>query len=436
MSRLYRSEGGERSEGASTSELVERLARVECPAFGHRKQTRAGAEHAPPAIVLSRGEGDEVIDVDGRRYVDLAAGFGAAILGHGHPAIVGAIERQAHRLVQGLGDVYGSDVKVALLEALAELHPGEQPQVLLGQSGSDAVTAAIKTATLATGRPGLVAFDAAYHGLGYGPLPACGFAASFRLPFSAQLNDQVWFAPYPGVRGATEEASLGFLDELLRSQSVGAVLVEPLLGRGGCVVPPEGFLKGVGEAARRHGALVIADEIWTGMGRAGAMVRCVADGFEPDILCLGKGLGGGVPISACIAPAAIMAGWTRHGEVVHTSTHAGAPLACAAALATIDELERGDWIARGAALGDELRARLTVELQGVARDVRGRGLMIGLELEDAAMASRVMAGLLERGYLAITGGIDGNTLTLTPALTIDRDRLLGMVGAVCAIVAS
>lgn len=412
---------------------------MDCPAFGHRRQTREGAADGASPLVLARGEGDVLVDVDGRRFVDLAAGFGAAILGHGHPAILEAIDGQSRRLVQGLGDVFSSDTKINLLEQLAGLHPGEHPKVLLGQSGGDAVTAALKTAVLSTGRPGVLAFDGAYHGLGYGPLPACGFRASFREPFATQLSRAVRFAPYPGLRGASEEASLAFAAEVLERDEIGAVLVEPLLGRGGCVVPPPSFLPALAELARRHGALLVADEIWTGVGRAGAWVRSVADGVTPDILCLGKALGGGLPISACIAPAAIMEGWTRHGEVVHTSTHAGAPLACAAALATLTELRDGDHIARAAALGDELRAKLVVELEtlgDVARDVRGRGMMIGLELRDAATAQRLVAGLLDRGYLAITGGVDGATLTLTPALTIARAHLLGLVDAVREILAA
>ncbi|MEQ9322148.1 MAG: aspartate aminotransferase family protein [Polyangiaceae bacterium] len=422
-----------------TDEHLARLAAVDCPAFGHRRHTREGAADGATPLVLARGEGDVLVDVDGRRFVDLAAGFGAAVLGHGHPVILEAIEGQSRRLVQGLGDVFSSDTKINLLEQLAALHPGEHPKVLLGQSGGDAVTAALKTAVLSTGRPGVLAFDGAYHGLGYGPLPACGFRASFREPFAAQLSRAVRFAPYPGLRGASEEASLAFAAEVLERDEIGAVLVEPLLGRGGCVVPPPSFLPALAELARRHGALLVADEIWTGVGRAGAWVRSVADGVTPDILCLGKALGGGLPISACIAPTAIMEGWTRHGEVVHTSTHAGAPLACAAALATLTELRDGDHIARAAALGDELRAKLVVELEtlgDVARDVRGRGMMIGLELRDAATAQRLVAGLLDRGYLAITGGVDGATLTLTPALTIARAHLLGLVDAVREILAA
>jgi 4-aminobutyrate aminotransferase / (S)-3-amino-2-methylpropionate transaminase / 5-aminovalerate transaminase len=424
------------ANGDDADAWLARLARVDCPAFLHRQQTRPGADALPPPLVLAAGEGDYVIDVTGRRFVDLVAGFGAALLGHGHPAITEAVTKQSARLIQGLGDVFASDVKIELLERLAALPQTggrmalEAPRALLTQSGSDAITAAIKTTTLATGRSGVLAFDGAYHGLGYGPLPACGYRESFLAPFSAQLNPAVRFAPYPGVRGATAKAALAIAEQHLQSGDLGTVVLEPLLGRGGCVLPPDGFIDGVCDLAHRHGALVIADEIWTGMGRAGAWIRSIEDGQSVDIVCLGKGLGGGLPISACVASEEVMMAWTRHGEVVHTSTHAGAPLGCAAALATIAEIERAGLVDRANELGDELRGRLVVALDDKVRDVRGRGLMIGVELADAAEATRVVAGLLDRGYLAITGGIDGATITLTPALTIDRARLLGVVDAI------
>jgi 4-aminobutyrate aminotransferase-like enzyme len=402
--------------------LLERLREVECPAFGHRKKARAGGAEGPEPIVLARGEGSLVFDADGKQYVDLAAGFGAVLLGHGHPALMEAVVVQAARLAQGLGDLYASDVKVALLEELAALHPGERPQVILSQSGSDAVTAAIKTATLATGKHGIIAFDGAYHGLGYAPLPACGFQAAFREPFGAQLSPHVRFAPYPGLRGASLDASLDFARDVLRARDVAAILVEPILGRGGCIVPPDAFLPQLCALAHEHDVLVIADEIWTGIGRTGAIARSIGLGADIDILCLGKGLGGGLPISACIAPAKIMEAWTRAGEVVHTSTHAGAPLACAAALATLAAVEHERLIERAAELGNLALASLGDRLAGHA-EVRGVGLMLGIELEDATLAQRTVRELLTAGWLVVTGGVAGNVLTLTPALTIAEHQL-------------
>jgi 4-aminobutyrate aminotransferase / (S)-3-amino-2-methylpropionate transaminase / 5-aminovalerate transaminase len=392
---------------------LERLARVECPAFGLRRKGEA--------ILLARGEGHHVWDVEGRRYVDLAAGFGAALLGHGHAAVVEAIRAQAGTLVQGLGDFHPNAVKLALLERLAALHPSGDAQVILGQSGADAITAAMKTATLHTGRHAFVAFDGGYHGLGYAPLAACGYAPAMRSPFAPQLNPHMRFAPYPGVRGAALGPALAMLEEQVDSR-VAAIVVEPVLGRGGCIVPPDAFLPAVRAVAKKHGALVIADEIWTGLGRAGSMVRSLACEVEADILCFGKGLGGGMPISACVAPAKIMAAWAS-GDVVHTSTHAGAPLGCAAALATLGALEDEGLVARAAALGDETRTALAA-LLGSHAIVRGAGLMIGIELESAAVAKKAQDELLARGYLVVGGGIHRDCFTLTPALTIPREALL------------
>jgi len=414
-----------------------RLEQVECPAFGRRREARAsaaGAEMLP--IVLASGRGANVFDVDGNRYVDLCAGFGALLLGHGPEGVRRAVEGQTERLMMALGDVYSADAKIGLLERLAALHPGHAPKVLLGQSGSDAVTAAIKTAVLATGRPGLVAFEGAYHGLGYAPLAGCGLKESYRSPFAAQLNPEVGFVPYPrDVTGAAR--SLDAMDVALRGGSVGAVLLEPVLGRGGCVVPPAGFLQGACEIAHRHGALVIADEIWTGLGRTGAMTRTGALGADADILCFGKGLGGGLPISACVAPDAIMAAWSRDEEVIHTSTHSGSPLASAAALATLDALRAQQLPARASAVGARWAAELRAALAGCPGvvDVRGVGLMIGVELESPALGLRAMRGMLSEGYVVLTGGRRGEVLTLTPPLTTPEPLLSAATAALARVLA-
>src|SRR6185295_2973320 len=166
-------------------------------------------------------------------------------------------------------------------------------------SGADAVTAALKTALLFTGKPGVIAFEASYHGLSYAPLAASGLRASYRKPFAAQLNPHVCFVPYPRDVSDAELVLERVRFELVQS-NVGAVLIEPLLGRGGCVVPPADFLPELGQLARAAGALTIADEIWTGLGRAGKLLFSLSDGFVPDLVCLGKGLGGGLPVSACL----------------------------------------------------------------------------------------------------------------------------------------
>jgi 4-aminobutyrate aminotransferase/(S)-3-amino-2-methylpropionate transaminase len=340
------------------------------------------------------------------------------------------------RLIMALGDVYAADAKIGLLERLASLHPGHAPKVLLGQSGSDAVTAAIKTAALATGRPGLVAFEGAYHGLGYAPLPACGLRESYRAPFAAQLNPCVSFAPYPRDE-ADAARSLDAIEAALRGGGAGALLLEPVLGRGGCVVPPDTFARSVCEVAHRHGALVIADEIWTGLGRAGAMTRAGAVGADVDILCFGKGLGGGMPISACVAPGAIMDAWARDDEVIHTSTHSGSPVACAAALATLDALHVQQLPARAREVGARWTEALRAALAGCPGvvEVRGAGLMIGVELESGALGLAAMRRMLAEGYLVLTGGRRGEVLTLTPALSTPEPLLSAAAQALARVLA-
>jgi 4-aminobutyrate aminotransferase/(S)-3-amino-2-methylpropionate transaminase len=308
----------------------------------------------------------------------------------------------------------------------------------LCQAGGDAVTAALKTATLATGRNKIIAFDGAYHGLGYAPLAACGFQAAFREPFEAQLSRQVAFAPYPGVRNATAASALDFVTQLSQAGDVAAILVEPILGRGGCIVPPDGFLKRLAAIAHQHGSLLIVDEILTGLGRAGSMVRSAADGANADIVCFGKGLGGGLSISACLAPRAIMAAWSQGGQVVHTSTHAGLPLACATALATLDTLDREALVERASAIGARFREALRASLDGCEEvsEVRGEGLLVGVELTSPERAQRLVGALRKDGFLVITGGVAGDTLTLTPALTIDEEKLQGFVQSLTTILGS
>lgn len=411
--------------GPASRSAFDRLERVECPAFAQRRDERAeasGANMTP--VFFTSGKGSNLFDVDGNRYVDLAAGFGSVLLGHGAPSVTRALEAQADRMLQALGDLYSADIKVALLERLAGIHPGQTPRVLLCQSGSDAISAALKTCALATGKPGVIAFEGSYHGLGYGPLAACGLRESYRAPFAEQLNAHVSFAPYP--KNETDLArTLEVVEKALQKGDVGAVLVEPILGRGGIVVPPDAFLSSLSELAHKHGALVIADEIWTGLGRSGALLRSTAVGAPVDVLVLGKGLGGGLSISACIAPDSVMQAWARGGQTVHTSTHAGAPLPCAVAIAVLDSLRFRRLIPNAAEVGVRTKAYLQAVLQGVPGvvEVRGAGLMLGVELESGALALRTMHRLLEHGYVVTTGGLHGEVIVWTPALTIAEEQL-------------
>jgi 4-aminobutyrate aminotransferase/(S)-3-amino-2-methylpropionate transaminase len=417
--------------GPASEWLAERMVAVECPAFEARRDARedaSGMSQAP--IVYGDGLGSNVTDADGNVLVDLVAGFGSVAFGHGHPRLAEVLRRQAESLWVALGDVYTSEAKVRLAERLAAMMPEPGARVMLGSSGADAVTAALKTALVTTGKPRVIAFHGSYHGLSHGPLAACGVFPSFREPFAPQLGDFVHFAPFPGVAGAGMDESLAAVRSFLAAGDVAAVLVEPVLGRGGCIVPPHGFLEELRALCTQYSALLICDEVWTGCGRAGSMAISLARSLMPDLLCLGKALGGGFPISACVGRESAMQGWGKlGGSAVHTATHFGLPLGCTVALSALDLLIEDDLFARSETLGTWFMLELREALVGLGiKRIDGRGMMIGVEVEGgAARALAVSRRVLAKGWIVLTGGMDGATLTLTPALTISQDLLEAFV---------
>jgi 4-aminobutyrate aminotransferase/(S)-3-amino-2-methylpropionate transaminase len=398
--------------GPRSRELARRLARVESRGVTCTEPT--------PPIFWARAAGANVWDADGNRYVDLTAGFGVANAGHAHPRVVEAVRVQAERLPHAMGDVHPAAVKVELLEALAALFPGGQPaRAILGSSGSDAVEAALKTAKLATGRAGVVAFEGGYHGVALGALDATA-RSFFREPFEARLPGATAFARF-GDAGDVPRAARAC------RQPVGAVLVEPIQGRGGERIPPRGFLARLRALCDREGWLLICDEVYTGFGRTGRWFACEHEGVAPDLLCAGKGLGGGLPISACLGRAAVMDAWPpSRGEALHTQTFLGHPLGCAAALASLAALREERLVERAAELGalalDRLQERLA--RRAAVRDVRGRGLLLAVECDGPATCAAACAEALRRGVIALASGDDGRVIALTPPLSIGREALL------------
>jgi 4-aminobutyrate aminotransferase/(S)-3-amino-2-methylpropionate transaminase len=407
---------------------VERLAASECPALTSRRKRReeqTGARHDP--IVWVKAQGANVIDADGNRYVDLTSGFGVAFVGHRHPEVIAAVKSQADRLLHALGDLHPSDVKIELLERLCALAPWPQARAMLSLSGADAVTAALKTAVMATGKTGVVAFEGSYHGLTYGPLAVSGFAERFREPFRAQLQSGVHFATWP-ERDVSVDAALQTLPR--DWSNIGAVIVEPVQGRAGVRLAPSGFLEALRQACTKNDALLIVDEIFTGVGRCGAWWRSVEDGITPDVICVGKALAGGLPVSACIASEDVMRAWGAPGrEAIHTGTFYGDPLGSAAALATIDLIEREQLVERAADQGNTFADALRAErLPGVS-EVRQAGMMLGLQLQDPMQALTVTRALLERGYLVLPAGTKADVLQLAPPVTVSEAQLQGFVAS-------
>lgn len=410
--------------GPASRAWVDRLARRECPAITARRARRAaalGASDDDP-IVWQQAVGANVVDVDGNVFVDLTAGFGVAAAGHRNPAVVAALKAQADVLLHAMGDAFPDPRRIELLERLAALTGLDR--AILGSSGSDAVEAALKTARVASRRDGVLAFDRAYHGLPYGALAASDYKApDFRGPFSGQLGPHVRHAAFGG---ALPDAAW------MSEQGIGAVLVEPIQGRGGVRVPPPGWLADLRRLCDETGAVLIFDEIYTGFGRTGSWFAFQHEGVRPDLLCLGKGLGGGFPISACIGTAEVMDAWgASRGEALHTQTFLGNPLGCAMALASLDALH--DMLPGVEPLGQWL----TEQLQARGLPVRGRGLLLGVQLPTGPDALALSRSLMQRGYIVLPAGEarpgddprQAVVLGLTPPLCTTREQLQGFLSA-------
>jgi 4-aminobutyrate aminotransferase-like enzyme len=397
-----------RPPGPRSRALSRQLARHEAPVVNTLYR-------GEPTIVWKEALGANVLDVDGNRYIDLTSGFGVATIGHRHPRVVAAVRRQSERLLHGMGDVAAHPARIELARRLARLVPVEDAQIYFAISGADAVETALASALLFTGKPGILAFEGAYHGTTFGALAATSRPA-FRQPLARHLTPHVRRLPYGSPPRQLRAA-------LVRGD-IGCVLVEPILGREGVVLPPPGWLQELERVCRRHGALFAVDEIFTGFGKTGALFVSAAEGLAPDLLCCGKALGGGLPIAALAGRREILAAWDRGGEALRTATFLAHPLACAAALTTLDVLRDERLPSRAARLGKRVAARL----EEVAADrtdlrVRGRGLLWGVELDDGDAAAASAARARARGVLVLAGGERGAVLQIAPPVVIHERQL-------------
>ncbi|MEE2778520.1 MAG: aspartate aminotransferase family protein [Acidobacteriota bacterium] len=369
-----------------------------------------------PSVVWKAARGSNVVDVDGNRYVDLTSGFGAAAVGHADPTVVDAIHRQSVELVHGLADVAAHPARVELADRLCALAPLPNARVHFAVSGSDAVEIALKTAQLATGRTGILCLEDAYHGVSIGAL-AVSSRDTFRRPFANVLRSNV----HRVARGAP----LDVVDDLLRAHGseLGCVVFEPIAGREGVHLAPAGWLAELVQRSREAGALVVADEIFTGFGRTGPAFAVELEGVTPDLVCVGKALGGGLPIGAVLGSSDVMAAWDGPGEALHTGTFLAQPLACAAALAVLDRLGDG-LLDRVGTLGTRVAARLAaLESEEGIVECRGRGLLWGIELASAAITARTIELTLADGLLLLASGPAGRVLELVPPYVITDAQL-------------
>lgn len=412
--------------GPKARALVERDARVVSPSYPREYP-----------FVMSHGKGTEAWDVDGNRFLDFAAGIAVCSTGHAHPDVVAAIKDAADRFLHVSSD-YWHEGQVRLGERLAAIAPFDEPAMsFFCQSGTEAVEGALKLARHVTGRPRFLGFLGGFHGRTMGSLAFTSSKYTQQKGFFPTMPG-VTLVPYPNpyrplLAGDDQgEAVLSFIESVLFAgavppSEVAAVLVEPIQGEGGYLVPPASFLPGLRQLCDRHGILLIADEVQSGIGRTGRMFACQHWGVSPDVVTLAKGLGSGLPIGVVLAKKRIMERWTRGA---HGNTFGGNPLCCAAALATLDLVEGA--LARNAAevgLHFLNRLRELMARHTVVGEVRGRGLMLGMELvSDAAtkapakeLCQRVVERAFHNGLLLLSCGV--STLRFMPPLSVTREEV-------------
>ena len=407
-----------------------------------RRAVPQGVANIHP-IVTARASGAIVEDVDGNRLIDFATGIAVLNVGHGAPEVVAAAQRQLELETHTCFHVTLNEPYVELAERLNALAPGDfEKRTMFANSGAEAVENAIKIARHATGRPAVVAFDHAFHGRtllamsltakvmpykqGFGPFAPEVYRLPFAYPYRCPTGGTYEGCAEPCLRYAIDE-----MHKHIGERNIAAVIVEPIQGEGGFVVPAPGFLRGLAEFCREHGIVFIADEIQSGMGRAGRWFAIEDEGVVPDLVTSAKSLGGGLPISAVTGRAELM-------DAVHPGglggTYGGNPVAAAAALAVLDKIEREDLLARSRALGERVRARLRAmqERHQVVGDVRGRGMMNAIELVrdratkepiDGETGARIIQECLRNGVLVIKAGTYDNVIRLLPPLTIDEGLL-------------
>lgn len=427
--------------GPISRRMTERLARVE-------SRNVTFSDDGWP-IFWEDARGANVVDADGNVYVDLTAAFGVALLGHRSASLEFALRQ--HGLVHGMGDIHPPVKKLELLERLAAMSPWSDTKSVLAQTGSEAVEIALKTGALASGRPGVIAFEGGYHGLTLGALSVTG-RDHFRAAFEGRLYGGVAFAPFPDAVRDTEPGGTTALRQVRQllekgapnGDPIGTLIVEPVQARGGARVAPDGFMAALSDLCAEHGVSIVADEVFTGVGRCGAMLASERVGLRPDIVCIGKALGGGLPLSACMAPARVMDAWpASSGEAIHTSTFLGHPLACTAALAVLDSFDIDAVPGRADRVGQEIVAGLESRLGDCPRvaSVRGLGLLLGIELveEDgrtpaAGAGARVAERVLREGVIALPAGEHGEVVELSPPIVITTQQIDYALDAVAAAI--
>ena len=394
--------------------------------------SRAVAYTSPLEFVS--GSGAELVTRDGRRYLDCVSGYGVVNTGHCHPRVVAAIQEQAASLLH-VSTVGRTAPSLDYADRLCGLAPMPDAKLFFTNSGTEAVEAALKLVRYASGRPNVVTFAGGFHGRTLGSLSLTTSKASFRSRHEP-LPGGTFAVPYPRTAlEPTFEAIERLFVEQVTPDRVAAFVVEPVLGEGGYVVPPTGFLARLRAVADRHGIILVVDEVQAGFGRTGRLFACQHEDVEPDLVTLAKGIASGLPMGALLGRAALLDAWEPGA---HGTTFGGNPVVCAAASATLDALLEDGLVENAAARGAELLAGLrevVANHPSVLVEARGLGLMVGLETSGPEAATAVKAALLDDGILVSTCGPDWRVLRFSPPLVLTSAQVDRVVAAVAAAAA-
>jgi len=392
-------------------------------------------------LVVKSGNGCRIEDVDGNEFLDLTAGIAVNSTGHCHPEVVRAIQKQAEQLIHMSGTDFYYDLMPKVAARLSAIAPMEGPhRVYFGNSGAETVECALKLARYHTGRQNIISFVGSFHGRTMGALSLTGSKVQQKRRFGPFVPG-ITHVPYPNIYRGCDGTPKGmeahglacarFIEEklfktTLPPEEVAAIFVEPIQGEGGYIVPPDSFLREIRRICDRHGILMVADEIQSGVGRTGKWWAIEHSGVQPDIVCVAKGVASGMPLGVCIAKLEVM-DWVPGS---HASTYGGNPICLAAALATLEIIER-EAMQNAATVGAAALSRLNtwIKKHEVVGDVRGRGLMIGVEIvEDkqsrkqaGALRDRIVDLAFERGLLLL--GCGENTIRLCPSLVIKQEEI-------------
>jgi 4-aminobutyrate aminotransferase len=402
-------------------------------------------------LVVERGIGSWVETIDGERYLDYTCGIGVTNTGHAHPRVAAAIAEQAGKIIHAQQNILyhkpGLELHDRLPRTFPGLRDGESAGLFLSNSGAEAIEASVKLAKYATRRPAIIAFRGGFHGRTHGAMALTSSGVKYRGHFEPLMGG-VHFAPYPYLlrnpTGREAEAAVAYslagIEELFATviypDDVAAFVVEPILGEGGYVVPPDGFLPALRELADRHGILLIADEVQSGMGRTGRMWATDWYDARPDILVMAKGIASGMPLSGIMARRELL---DRFGPGSHGGTYGGNAVACAAAVATLDVIESEGLLANAARQGERLLAGLreASEGHGCVAEVRGRGLMIGIELAQGPelmprpdLAKGILHEAFDRNLLLLSCGTYGQVVRVIPPLVTTDDEVDTAIGVI------